>query len=464
MGKKKTGVSSSVASSMRFLIDVDDTLMVNNAGELVFNETLIDYLNKKNVKKISLLTKMDPARAAYNNPIRVALVNHLKKQGIEVERVLCPIELLFKETSAEPENYKLGSAYELYMKPLERAIFEVKKHITSEIFTKEFQRETLLKELATLQFLIDKGIIKKETTLKEFIQSTTTIPDQLRQFYSKDFQYPYGKNPNEPDFRLIDDLKTTFSSIFKGDESKNVSELIENRKKELQQFSQIPALSNKQKFLFDQYVQHFFSYRNLNYVTQFKAEELVHTNKQPEAILHPSKGDVYQLLVDSEQPEEDSYIFFIDDSKREHESLAGIHKYKHKLVTAFPPKHLGFNDKLCVDPTKFDETMKFDEILIELDKKNLIAELKRYVIMRKAEAKQHNLATHYNSFFGRRFGFNAQDKINAAEKEILRLEDKPFNDFTKNEAKALKANRLGKIVSKYSSLEAIRETSSPRPN
>jgi hypothetical protein len=97
--------------------------------------------------------------------------------------------------------------------------------------------------------------------------------------------------------------------------------------------------------------------------------------------------------------------------------------------------------------------IKFSELETELAK-----ELFSYKAMRTAEKESFKFMGLFSPLFDPEKNFSKQDKLDAVTKLEERLKNKPTENFTEKELRALKDGRLGRIIEKYKKLGLPIET------
>ncbi|KTD10636.1 hypothetical protein Lgra_1602 [Legionella gratiana] len=346
---------------IHYIFDVDDTFMVNVSGNLIFNQSIIDWLKKNDIKSISLLTRMDAKNLSITSPIRVELINYLNQNGIKVERVYTPLDLLFR--SINP-NLPLGGAYESYMFPVEVAVMSIKQ-IDEKIFNSCAIAHGKYNEIEAMKFLLTQGILNpKEKLIEINEEKKKKIMGEVDNYFNEQYQNGYKHQNGVVDFDVIHELFIHFKLAAQKNPNIEFQELLNQYEQDYQERQQaIPQLEPKQQSALDNYFNVLKKYRNLNYHAH-----LIKNRVQADDCEF-SKGQVYETLVTESAIGSQDVVFFVDDSKREHASLIEAHKnnnFKHRLLYSFPPLSMEFNQETCVSMDNFESIITLQKLRVDL--------------------------------------------------------------------------------------------------
>lgn len=404
---------------VRYLVDVDDTLMVNLAGEIVYNQDLINEFKEKGITEVVLLTKMDAKSISRSFPLRVDLIEHLKNYDIRVSTVLTPADLLYRDTE-KFDNFQPGEAYERLMRPVELALADLKL-IPDKTFTayKQFFEFTTI--LDAMRFLLRRMPIDGDQCLSDIDEEALKVLIEGHFFIN--YSFGYGSKDGDVDYESVS--KEVFLHFNHHDhKTLTLNELIAKYGKEAENLeAALPR--NSLKYGDEDKLGRYFSelkkYRNLRYHSNLvvehnnkmkeeenlsigsssgnqgvdvsahvqtayveepddkeekeseKGKEKVREDKPQLQRIEPTKGDVYAWYMELNPLDESAIVFFIDDNKKEHESVKDAHlkhEFRHALVPLSPPRAQGFNEDFCLPLEEYRNSVSAS--LLENMKRNLV--------------------------------------------------------------------------------------------
>lgn len=105
-------------------IDVDGTLLDYDGPQIVYCDFLINWLLRQNIRRIVLLTNMNIREIYVTHPSRFDLIQYLSERGIEVIKVITPLDVTFVRLKI---TKKMGDLYSNYFSPIESCLSTVKK-------------------------------------------------------------------------------------------------------------------------------------------------------------------------------------------------------------------------------------------------------------------------------------------------------------------------------------------------
>lgn len=317
-----------------YLFDVDDTLMVNNGDELCFNQKIIDTLHFCHPEQkpilVTLLTKMDAHSLSYTSTIRLPLLTHLEKNGIKVEKIMTPLDLLYKSTAVDPKAYQLGTAYEKLMKPVEETISIVRQKVTRKEFDFFGQALTIDLMLKDCDFLIKNKILNE----KDIIGKITKKQDALMTALDKIQLEDPSLRDHAVDFSTMASVFGHMKRISRDNPNMTVQDFMNDLQKQKPDEEKMEG--EKQKIV-AAYFDAVTKYRNYKNYAEIKYR---HDHPQHEGdLVDFTKGQVYEDFVRT-HTDGSELIIFVDDSDKEHVSLKAEHtkhNFKNRLVCLKPP-------------------------------------------------------------------------------------------------------------------------------
>ncbi|CEK09579.1 hypothetical protein [Legionella hackeliae] len=321
--------------AIRYLLDVDYTLMLTREGKAVFNQTLIDELKRFGVQEVDFLTKMDMVSADFGKALRVELIEHLEKNGIRVGKVLTTKDNMFLKSGYFP-NLKLGETYSTLMRPVEEAIANVGK---IKEYSKRYQQyrdhKNKEKQIKQLNFLIQNGALNWTDTLEE-------AGEKKEASFKLIDQTVLGQNVTkgtEIDFHSIQEIFITFRESSKNDSTiakTTVKEYYDRLVKTYNDYQAPEDNTAEEQQLVDNYFLEVAHYGDTRYIASLRYE-----SSGVKLAADENKGEIYAQYTMLDSYKEDDIVIYIDDDHHEHKSLNNAHKaltgFKHRLYTFAPP-------------------------------------------------------------------------------------------------------------------------------
>ncbi|ASQ47106.1 hypothetical protein [Legionella clemsonensis] len=322
--------------TIRYLLDVDYTLMVTSFGSTFYNQNLINELKRVGVKEVDFLTKMDVFATSPNKPLRVELINHLEKNGIRVRSVLTTLDTMFIK-SGYFSNLSLGDTYQSLMKPVEEAVVAVAKIKDYESRYKQYKaHKAVEKKIKLLDFLIQHQALVLTDSIEEASKKEEASIKAINQIII-DQTITKG---NELNFYSILNIFAELRECVKQYPEKAKTFTIKAFYEELvETYTNYQAPEDntlEEQQLIDTYLSELGYYEDIRYIASLR-----YRNAAPMAQEHDGKGNIYTQLVTQNTYQKDDIVIFVDDTLREQQSLENAHKaltgYNHVLHTLLPP-------------------------------------------------------------------------------------------------------------------------------
>ncbi|WED42680.1 hypothetical protein [Legionella cardiaca] len=323
--------------AIRYLIDVDDTLMVTHGEKgTVFNEKLIDELKRLGVDRIDLLTKMDSIECSPGKALRVSLIKHLEENGIQVGNVLTTLENMFLN-SGYFSGLKLGDVYPVLMKPVEVAVnslAQIKNY--SKRYAQYLEHKNNEKKIRILDFLIKNQVLLPKDSIEDVRNKRDTCTHSINQLL---INHSTIKG-QDPAFNDIQYLFNEFRDYCKHHpESANLMTINDFYEKLVKACSNYQAPEDNtvaEQQLIDNYLLEFAHYGNLRYIASLLCQRNSSSTNE-----HDSKGNIYVQYVGKDVYQTGDTVLFIDDSNREQDSVRKAHaslgNFELSLDTISPP-------------------------------------------------------------------------------------------------------------------------------
>lgn len=337
-----------------FALDVDDTLITrNDQNELIINEEMLRILKKNHIKKVVFKTRMDVKEASYYHPSRLPIIECFKKQGIEVTKVMTPLDVMQKDAGEAKDGFKMGDTYGKLMLPVEFALEKMKEaKVTAKQFA-DYQHYYINKtEVESLQYLIEQKLIDGNKTYSK--KDETALINAIDQHLLKTYAADKGMKKTNIDF-VIMTSKLLGHLLHYTKENKTTLEILDIWKAEVEKLKTTMPSHNDPGFMA---AMHFFdqrcSYRNQDY---FSFTTLV--NKKKTELDH-TKGHAYDYWMQEEKFSANTSIIFVDDNKKEHASVAGAHvksQYKHHFTAILPPTNVPTMFTFGVPSSQFEKNL-----------------------------------------------------------------------------------------------------------
>ncbi len=320
------------SGSVHFLVDVDNTLLVAKAPrENTYNQILLDTLGWfLEEKHFDLLTNWGGEKVTYAClGLRDILIDEVK---LNIRKVLMPLDIVFANGGCS--NFTLGAAYQLYVRPFEKAAIEVAKHFinakdeTGQRFSNILCQEKADEKREVFSYLFkgedNKTLIASIFKHNEKKEMTEAQLDELYAAYTL-----YLTSKDKVIFCAKDDLRNHLNGEIKSE--RTIEEFIDLIPRTQPQVSDLtPAQQDA-----------IAKYREA-YITYYTERDKVYSNIiKKKGNLNPPKGEVYIKWLENAKVKKNDVVVFIDDDDKELKSVREAHRnagHPHILIAMKPPR------------------------------------------------------------------------------------------------------------------------------